>query len=215
MDAARTSRRVARAWFLRRLRWTASQVDAEVEVDVALDARIGRRTVFEITPGSRSRVEIGAGTRLWDDVTFALRGGEIVLGPWCDVRRGVVLNVAGSLRLAGSNILSWGTVVHCAGRIDVEEFTIVGEYSSLVDSTHYHTEPDVPVHRNVKPGTITIGRNVWVGAKATILRDSHVGDYAIVAAGAIVRGEVPAGHLAAGGGSDIRPRRLPWDDVRA
>jgi maltose O-acetyltransferase len=47
-------------------------------------------------------------------------------------------------------------------------------------------------------GRAVIGRRVFVGARAAILPGSVVGDNAIVAAGAVVDGEVPAGTVVAG-----------------
>jgi maltose O-acetyltransferase len=47
-------------------------------------------------------------------------------------------------------------------------------------------------------GRAAIGRRVFVGARATILSGSVVGDDVIVAAGAVVSGEVPAGAVVAG-----------------
>ena len=43
-----------------------------------------------------------------------------------------------------------------------------------------------------------IGRNVWIGADATILPGVTVGDNAVVAAGALVSKDVPANTLVAG-----------------
>ena len=38
---------------------------------------------------------------------------------------------------------------------------------------------------------IKIGRDCWIGAKATILDGADIGDGCIVAAGAVVRGKIP------------------------
>lgn len=40
-------------------------------------------------------------------------------------------------------------------------------------------------------GEVVIGENVWIGNNVTILKDSHVGDNSIVAAGAVVSGRFP------------------------
>jgi acetyltransferase-like isoleucine patch superfamily enzyme len=45
---------------------------------------------------------------------------------------------------------------------------------------------------------ILIGKNVWVGARVTIIGDTEISDNSIVAAGAVVRGVFPAGSLLAG-----------------
>lgn len=42
------------------------------------------------------------------------------------------------------------------------------------------------------PAPIVLGKNVWVGANATILRGVTIGDNAVVAAGAVVTKDIPA-----------------------
>ena len=48
------------------------------------------------------------------------------------------------------------------------------------------------------PAPIIIGKNVWIGSHATILPGVTVGDGAIVAAGAVVTGDVPANVIVGG-----------------
>lgn len=48
------------------------------------------------------------------------------------------------------------------------------------------------------PAPIVLGKNVWVGSNATILRGVTVGDNAVVAAGAVVTKDVPAGAVVGG-----------------
>ena len=56
-----------------------------------------------------------------------------------------------------------------------------------------------PAHRqDMFPGPIRIGRNVWIGAHATILRNVTIGDGAVVAAGAVVTKDVPPNTVVAG-----------------
>lgn len=47
-------------------------------------------------------------------------------------------------------------------------------------------------------GHIDVGENVWIGAGATILPGVSIGRDAVIAAGAIVADDVPAGTLVAG-----------------
>lgn len=49
-----------------------------------------------------------------------------------------------------------------------------------------------------KTAPVVIGRDVWVGANATILPGVTIGGYSIVAAGAVVTKDVPSGVLVAG-----------------
>lgn len=56
-----------------------------------------------------------------------------------------------------------------------------------------------PAHRkDLLPKPVRLGRNVWVGAHATILAGVTVGDNAVIAAGAVVAKDVPAGTVVGG-----------------
>ena len=45
---------------------------------------------------------------------------------------------------------------------------------------------------------VTIGNNVWIGAKATITKGVTIGDNAVIGAGAVVTHDIPADCLAVG-----------------
>ena len=53
-------------------------------------------------------------------------------------------------------------------------------------------------NQNVETAPVNIGKNVWIGMDATILKGVTIGDGAIVAAGAIVTRDVPARTLVGG-----------------
>lgn len=52
--------------------------------------------------------------------------------------------------------------------------------------------------KSMYPAPITLGRNVWVGSHATILRGVTIGDNAVVAAGAVVTKDVAANTVVGG-----------------
>lgn len=54
----------------------------------------------------------------------------------------------------------------------------------------------VPLFKETQP--VTLGSDVWIGARATILSGVSIGDGAIVAAGAVVTKDVPAFAIVAG-----------------
>ncbi|WP_312886635.1 acyltransferase [Paenibacillus foliorum] len=44
-------------------------------------------------------------------------------------------------------------------------------------------------------GEVIIGENVWIGSNVVVLRDTVIGDNAVIAAGSVVKGNVPANTL--------------------
>ena len=52
--------------------------------------------------------------------------------------------------------------------------------------------------KNMFHAPIVIGNNVWIGAHATILAGVTLGENSVVAAGAVVTKDVPAGAVVAG-----------------
>ena len=58
--------------------------------------------------------------------------------------------------------------------------------------------------------TVRIGNRVWIGARALILKGVTIGDGAVIAAGSVVTGDIPAGCLAAGVPARVIRERVTW-----
>jgi len=89
--------------------------------------------------------------------------------------------------------------------ISVHEELTIGDYSIFVEGVSIHDENHIvaassdPIgDRGFVVKSISIGRNVWVGAKATILPGVHIGDNAVIGANAVVTRDVPAYTVVAG-----------------
>jgi acetyltransferase-like isoleucine patch superfamily enzyme len=200
---------------LLRARTHAAWQRASIDLNVDRDVRFGRGVQIWVEPGTRTVLHIGPGVRIDDNVRILLYGGETRIGGGSLIRRFTTLNVAGRLTLEGDNLLSWGCVVHCAGLVSIGRHTIVGEYSTIVDSAHFFTNPDDPVWQNSKAGEVHIGYNTWVAAKATIARGANVGNHCIIGAHAVVTGAIADGQLVAPPPSTaVAAIRLPWVAAR-
>jgi acetyltransferase-like isoleucine patch superfamily enzyme len=57
---------------------------------------------------------------------------------------------------------------------------------------------EIEKRHSLVPGRITIKKNAWIGANATILPGVTIGENAVVAAGAIVSKDVPANTVVGG-----------------
>jgi acetyltransferase-like isoleucine patch superfamily enzyme len=97
------------------------------------------------------------------------------------------------------NVGMSGTVVCAARSVRVGEGTIFGSGALVIDND-FHA-PDGPHgwkndYSQARP--IRIGKGVFVGARAIILKGVSIGDRAVIGAGTVVTRDVPAGAVAAG-----------------
>ncbi|MGH3743714.1 MAG: acyltransferase [Mycobacteriales bacterium] len=203
-------RRARRAALVARVRAAARMVRSEVELDLAPDLLVGRDVRVTFEPGTRNVLKIGPGSRLDDRVLIMLKGGTVDLGPRVEVRRDVILNVAGILRVAGDTPISWGSVLHCSSEVVFERMVGLAEQVTVADSSHYFTTPEEHFWHNVRTGSIRVGSNTWICPKATVVRGADIGACCIIGSGSVVTGTVPDGHLASGVPAQVRPLPLPW-----
>ncbi|HSV66133.1 MAG TPA: acyltransferase [Mycobacteriales bacterium] len=174
---------------------------------------LGRRAIWIGSPtvlDGAGRIAVAAGG--------ALRVG---LGPFgltsaddhsvIRVRPGATFAVAGMVSLqrgvrvvvdSGTLTIGHGTNVNGLTKILVAESVTIGRDCTLswdvqVLDNDFHT---ITVDGEPKPSraAIVIGDRVWVGTRAVILKGVTIGDGAVVAAGAVVTRDVPAGAVVGG-----------------
>jgi acetyltransferase-like isoleucine patch superfamily enzyme len=194
-----------------RVRLLAAWHHAAVDIAIDRGVRLGRGIRATIDPGTTTSLRIAAGSVLGDRVLLRLKGGSLEIGEGCDIRRDVVMSVGGRLVLEGDNVISWATLLHCDEQIVIRRHAMVAEYATVVDSSHFYTEPDVAPHRNVRTSPVEIGIGSWLCPKATVTSGVRIGDHVIVASNSVVIGDVAGGQLVSGvPASVVRPLDLPW-----
>ena len=70
---------------------------------------------------------------------------------------------------------------------------ILGPGVQVFDHDHDYRSEDI--ENNFVTKEIKIGNNVWIGANSIILKGSVIGDNCVIAAGTIVKGNIPADSL--------------------
>lgn len=80
--------------------------------------------------------------------------------------------------------------ITCTEEITIDDACNIANNVVIVD--HDHRLGKYGVEEGLVSTPVHIGRNVWIGANAVILRGVSIGDGAIIAAGAIVNKDIPA-----------------------
>jgi acetyltransferase-like isoleucine patch superfamily enzyme len=107
---------------------------------------------------------------------------------------------AGSELRVGDDVGMSGAILYAWKRIVIGDGVLLGAGAAVYDSDFHPVDPD-----ERRRGADTIGiapvvieENVWLGARAMVLKGVTIGRDAVVAAGAVVTKDVPAGSIVAG-----------------
>jgi len=141
------------------------------------------------------------------------RGAEIVIRRGAMIRSALRSNILGCFQPSAIQTVARGarielgervgisaTAICAATSITIGEGTIIGAGAMIVD-TNFH-EPqgewgwNSDCMKSARP--VRIGRGVFIGARAIILKGVTIGDRAVIGAGAVVAKDVPAGATAVG-----------------
>lgn len=199
-----------RAAFITRLKVHAFWQRATVDVDISPDVKLGRDVRATVEPRTRNVLRVGPNCSIADRTLFVLKGGQVEVGDWVDMRRDTVLTVAGRLVFEGRNLVQPGIAIHCDESVIVRQMVGLGERTTIVDSSHFFTGPDDAITDNVKTGPVEIGYNAWLGAKVTVARNVNIGHHAVIAANSLVVDDIPPGYLASGVPAAALRRVVPW-----
>lgn len=169
---------------------------------------------------SRLRSFASALRARWAAASGVELGGRVSIGPACEIALGTDVPRRGRIALGSGTVLSRGAILHpydgeirvgCDvhigpyvviyghGGVTIGDDCLVSMHCRILSSNHalppleraIRWEPD-----ELRP--TKIGRDVWLGAGATVLGGVTLGDGCVVGAGAVVTHDLPPGSIATG-----------------
>ena len=105
------------------------------------------------------------------NAVFRVEGGELIIGDKCFFNQNVSIT--------------------CKKKIVIGDRCQIANNVVIVDHDHAGSEN----WGSYVETPVTIGNDVWIGANVVIMRGTTIGDKAVIGAGSIVKGEVPAGKV--------------------
>lgn len=109
---------------------------------------------------------------------------------------------AGARIAIGEDVGMSGATICAVLEVTIGARTMLGANVTVID-TNFHPMQAAgrrfaPIPQPRPEDAVVIGSDVFIGAGALVLPGSRIGDGAVVAAGSVVKGEVPAGVIVAG-----------------
>jgi acetyltransferase-like isoleucine patch superfamily enzyme len=100
----------------------------------------------------------------------------------------------------GDDVRMSGATICASEEIRIGSRVRIGANSTIID-TDFH--PLMAEQRNIDPkagrsAAVVIGNDVFIGTRVIILKGTNIGDGAVIGAGSVVSGNIPAGAIAAG-----------------
>lgn len=149
----------------------------------------------------RRAAQVGTRVRLWGRPVINANGRILIRD-----RVKIVSTVArvelgtgpnGVLEIGPRSLINYGCSIAALSTISIGERCLIGPHCMIIDSAFHDVDPDrrleAPVAR-----PITIGRNVWLGARVVVLPGVTIGDDSVIGIGSIVTHDIPARSLALG-----------------
>ncbi len=163
---------------------------------------VGSALAFPPGPTFGERwVRIGDGTLIGPGTSIAV--GMVADEPGLDPADGWVVRIGDRCNIGrGSSIVG-------RHRIDIGDDVTTGPHVYVTDHNHRYDDPDIPIARQwVTEAAVRIGDGCWLGAGAVVLPGTTLGRNVVVAAGSVVRGDVPDRCVVAGVPGEV-VRRAP------
>ena len=158
---------------------------------VGVGARTRGRPIIE----NQGRIELGDGVLInssFVPVRLAAASGAVL-----EVGRGTLIN--------------FGASISAEERVSLGQRVRLGPHVTIAD----HDDEDGAERAgsaDPRPRPVTIGDDVWLAARVRVRKGAFIGSGAVVTAGSVVTGEIPAGALAGGVPARVlerRPERAP------
>jgi serine acetyltransferase len=171
-------------------------------------------------PGLLEFGRLGTGTRLAFPQGTVFGERWIHIGNHCVIGEQVTLTVGMMpgldlgpdpvLRLGNGVVLGRGSHVTASRPVVFGDDVYCGPYTYVTSDNHSYDDPHEPIGRQwPRSAPVEIGSGSWLGVGATVLPGSRLGRNVVVAAGAVVRGEVPDHTVVAGAPARIVRRWTP------
>lgn len=176
-----------------------------------------------ITPGSRRAARFarfGKGSSITFPPAVLLAperislGEDTMIGPDATLSAGMLTPLDGAtnvvITVGDRCTMGRGLTIIAHDRVEIGDDTFTGHSVYITDQNHGYEDVTTPIGRQMwRNAPVSIGRGCWLGHASTILPGTTLGRHVVVAAGAVVTGDVPDYSVVAGVPARVIRRYFP------
>lgn len=142
----------------------------------------------------------------------ATDGGTARLGQGVSIDRYADITVKnGRLEIGANSYIGQHSVICAREAITIGSDCLIAEHVTIRDQDHRFGPGLITARAGFNNAPVTIGDNVWLGAKVTVLKGVTIGNNVVVGANSVVTRDLPANVVAAGNPARVlkQIRRAP------
>jgi acetyltransferase-like isoleucine patch superfamily enzyme len=138
------------------------------------------------------------------DIEDSIRGSIIEIGANSVIDSFVKIKPAGgdgNLIIGTNSVVNSGTVLYTGNGISIGNYVAIAANCTFAPTNHEYKNKDILICEQgfkTSKGGILIENDVWVGANCVLLDGAILRQGCVIAAGSIVRGEIPPYSVNAG-----------------
>ena len=126
-------------------------------------------------------------------------GDNVVVGAYSVIRASSPCNVGEGVRIGSNSAVDAYSFIGASGFVSIGDNVIMGQHVSFHAENHNYDRTDVPIkNQGGRRLGIVVEDDCWVGSNTTLLDGCHVGRGCVIAAGSVVKGEIPPFSIIAG-----------------
>lgn len=170
----------------------------------------GNRVALSAYIKGHDKISLGRGCKIHANASIdASRSPGVQLGDKVTLNRyAYIQGGAGGVILGHRVEINNFSIVNGTGGVVVGDDTLIGPGVRIISYQHRTARGQNIRSQPIIAAPIHIGRDCWLGANSVILAGVTIGDGAVVAAGAVVREDVPAYTVVAGVPATIKKERV-------
>ena len=144
---------------------------------------------------------VGTKVRVWGRPSIANRGkmciGDRVRLDSRIATLELVTDAGATLEIETGTYINYGCSIGATRFVKIGPFCTIGTHVIIMDNNYHRLEPQ---RRQERPDSapVTLGENVWLGARVIVLPGVTIGDCSVVGAGSVVTRDIPPHSLAVG-----------------
>ena len=153
-------------------------------------ARLARLRLLHPAVVTEGMVFLGRRVDLYARPGYA----RLILGRWVHLGDENRLRAhEGTLRVGDKVVFGRDNTVNCYLDVEIGATAIVADGVYVCDFDHVYDDVTIPIKdQGIVKSPVRIGPDCWVGTKVSVLRGTTIGHGCVLAAHAVVRGDVPA-----------------------